>query len=37
VTGSTGKNSKVTVKLGPEQFVEDDRKHMQEAVNRVND
>jgi arylsulfatase A-like enzyme len=33
----TGKISKLTIKLGPEQLVEDDRKHMQEAINRVND
>ena len=33
----TGKISKVTVKLGPEQLVEDGRTHMQEAINRAND
>jgi arylsulfatase len=33
----SGKIAKLTIKLGPEQLVEDDRRQMQEAINRVND
>ena len=33
----TGKVAKVTIKLGPEQLVEDDRKMKQQVLARAND